>query len=96
MIVDHSLQRSFRFSNIHASCALSPPGHGRDSNLELYVLFKHWLDTLDKADTVIDYSDYLPPVTSGYVYVCMYSVQCALHPYACSACSACSACTICK
>jgi nuclear factor related to kappa-B-binding protein len=40
-------------------------GHGRDSNIELFVLFKHWLDTLDRADTVIDYSDYLPPVTAS-------------------------------
>ena len=77
--------------------ALSPLGHGRDSNLELYVLFKHWLDTLDKADTVIDYSDYLPPVTSGYVrmsvctvynvhYIRMHVVHVS---YACSACSVC-------
>ena len=40
-------------------------GLGRDSDAELYAMFKHWVDTLDDAQTVIDYSDYLPPVVGG-------------------------------
>ena len=43
----------------------STTGLGRDSDVELYVMFKYWMDTLEDAQTVIDYSDYLPPVVGG-------------------------------
>ncbi|CAI8024304.1 Nuclear factor related to kappa-B-binding protein [Geodia barretti] len=36
-------------------------GHDRDSELELLVLFNHWLDTLDRSLEIVDYSDYEPP-----------------------------------
>eukprot|EP00731_Ephydatia_muelleri_P033837 Em0039g23a len=36
-------------------------GQDRDSEVELLVLCNHWLETLDRALPVIDYSDYDPP-----------------------------------
>ena len=51
--------------NFEAHNPLRHAGFGRDSDVELYVMFKHWLDTLDDAETIIDYSDYLPPVIGG-------------------------------
>ena len=36
-------------------------GQDRDSEVELLVLCNHWLETLDRALPIIDYSDYDPP-----------------------------------
>ena len=39
------------------------PGGGRDSELEMYVLFKHWLENLDKALVSVP-----PQKMSGFIY----------------------------